>query len=206
MGKRVSIVIGERVNRLIVLAAAAPDRRGEKRVIVRCDCGTEKSISLCHFRGGAVLSCGCYNSERTAKTNKDRAIHGKTGTTEFRIWEGMKARCLNPNHTFYSHYGGRGITICPHWLDSFEQFYEDMGPRPPGTTLDRKENDGPYSPDNCRWATQTEQMNNTRSNRLLTVGDKTMTLTQWSRQTGVNRTVIASRIKRGWPVERAVAR
>jgi len=204
-GKPAVIVIGERVNRLVVLEAGAPRLNGEKRVIVRCDCGTRKTMNLSHFRGGTVFSCGCYNSERTARTNKDRASHGKTWSTEFRIWQGMKARCLNPNHMFYLRYGGRGITICREWLDSFEAFYADMGPRPHDTTLDRIDNDRGYSPENCRWATREQQHNNKASSRLITVGSATLTITQWSKASGISRHTISRRLRNGWNPAEAVS-
>lgn len=205
MGRHVTIEIGERRNRLTVIAADTPKPNGEKRVIVKCDCGTQKTVTLSTFRKDETVSCGCYNLERIRRTNKDRATHGMTNTTEFRVWDGMKARCLNPNHTFYRLYGGRGIYICDRWKESFSNFLADMGPRPEGTTLDRIDNDGPYSPENCRWATRDEQYNNRSTSRFLIVGSTCMSITQWSKKTGLMRKTITERLKRGLTPEQAVA-
>jgi hypothetical protein len=107
----------------------------------------------------------------------------------------MKQRCSLPSFTNYKHYGGRGITVCPAWLD-FEAFVHDMGDRPPGHTLDRKDNNGPYAPWNCKWSTRSEQMRNTRRAHLLTKDGITMNLSTWAQRLGVTPSAIYARISR----------
>jgi len=105
--------------------------------------------------------------------------------------------------TGFANYGGRGITVCERWR-SFWNFLADMGERPPGTCLERINNDGNYEPENCRWATMAEQLLNRRNNHRLTVGNETLTITEWSRRSGLQWKTIAERIRRGWNAERAV--
>lgn len=118
----------------------------------------------------------------------------------------MKDRCYNANHVHYDRYGGRGISICERWRESFEAFYEDMGARPSGThEIDRIDNDGNYEPENCRWATASENGRNKRNNRLLTIDGKTMCVSDWADQSGaVERFHIFSRLQMGWSAKDAV--
>lgn len=129
---------------------------------------------------------------------------GHSYTPEYRIWWGFICRCTKPNHPRYADYGGRGIKVCDRWLKSFAAFYADMGERPAGLSLDRIDNDGPYSPENCRWTTTTEQRRNNRHIRPLTVNGETMLLVDWAKRVGIDPSRITDRIKEGWTVEDAV--
>ena len=125
--------------------------------------------------------------------------HGLSGTPEYDAWRNMKRRCFNPNHKNYSDYGGRGIGVCDRWLN-FENFLADMGSRPTAKhSLDRIDNDGDYSFENCRWATKAEQENNKRNNKpLITIENDTRTIAQWTKEMGFGKDVIQSRLKLGW--------
>lgn len=118
----------------------------------------------------------------------------------------MLQRCNNPKSPGYSRYGGRGIKVCWRWQERFENFLEDMGVRPDGTTLDRIDNDGDYEPGNCRWATGRQQQGNRDVTVKLTLGGRTMPLTDWARELGLNRTVLRNRLRRGWPEEEILTR
>lgn len=114
----------------------------------------------------------------------------------YSVWAGMIRRCTKPDDAGYVNYGGRGITVCERWMD-FHNFRSDMGPRPKGTSLDRENNDGPYSPDNCRWATTTQQIRNRRSTVFLEVDGVRKPVAQWAEETGLKYALIISRMRQG---------
>jgi len=129
----------------------------------------------------------------------------KPRTPEYIIWCGMKTRCYNPNATNYEFYGGRGITICDRWKDSFVNFLADMGKKPfPEASIDRyPDPDGPYSPDNCRWASKKEQSQNSRKSRMLTYKGETLCLLDWAKRLGITHSTLRVRLDQ-WTIEKAL--
>lgn len=124
---------------------------------------------------------------------------------EYQVWAGMKNRCSDPTSQRWHRYGGRGIRVCERWLNSFENFYADMGPRPgPEYQIDRKDNDGHYEPSNCHWVTRVANANNREASRLLEFQGRVQSLSQWAREVGLDRHAIEARLSNGWTVERAL--
>lgn len=189
---------GERFGRLVVVGVSHKDKAGHTHWIVECDCGTKKIVCGGHLQSGGTQSCGCLQKE--ARKTAART-HGMARTATYKNWQNMRQRCLNPNHKYYKHYGGRGITVCKRWL-RFENFLTDMGEMPKGLSIERRNNNDGYSKENCYWATNKQQQNNTRTNVLIKYDGRTQTLTEWSEELGIHRGTLRSRLRRGWPVER----
>lgn len=155
----------------------------------RCVCGKETMARSGDLRSGNTQSCGCRKGYRT---------HGHSHVSAYKIWEGMKRRCVNPSDPEYRNYGGRGIRVCDHW-QSFENFYADMGDRPAGMSIDRIDSDGDYTPENCRWATPLEQSQNSRHCRYAVYAGQRLCLAEWARRLGVSRQTLQGRARRSSP-------
>ncbi len=186
--------------------APSRDRYGAKWWRCRCECGQIRAVGGYRLRNGGSRSCGCLAREllRLRATEHGYARVGRV-TPEFKVWSRMIDRCENRNHIAYARYGGRGITICTRWRNSFEAFLADMGPRPgPGYSIDRIDNDRGYELRNCRWATPKEQARNTQHNRMLTHDGMELCISQWAEETGLPLSTIQSRLNRGWSIERAL--
>lgn len=177
---------GERFNKWTLVSLAA-----NSKWLAKCDCGTVKTVYIDHLVTGKSKGCMACTQ---------RSTHGMTKSPEYRTWSSMRQRCLHPLNDRYHQYGGRGIKICEQWGE-FSNFLADMGPRPESTSLDRIDVDGPYSPDNCRWATAKEQMRNQRIHKESELG---IAITEAAENSGMTYGALQTRIKRGWDLTRAL--
>lgn len=194
LARKYDVKPGSVFNELTVISEI--EGAGTTYYTCKCSCGNNVVVSRGNLVGNKVKSCGCIRG-------KKKTTHAASKSLLYGIYITMKARCCNKNDTDYANYGGRGIYVCDRWLEGFENFRDDMGERPVGRSLDRINNDGPYSPDNCRWATNREQSLNTRSNHRVIIGATSYTLTELSEIVGISRSVISSRIKNNWSIEDA---
>ncbi|MDD5199269.1 MAG: hypothetical protein PHC88_05645 [Terrimicrobiaceae bacterium] len=196
-------IIGKVYGRLTVLDEAKPQRiiTWLRRFVVQCSCGNQSIIPLRDLRNNHTQSCGCYRVDLMRLRD---VTHGMRDTPEYDVWSNMKRRCANHSTaTHAAHYAGRGITVCARWLESFENFIEDMGRRPTDQhSLERLNNDGNYEKDNCAWTTMKVQCRNRRSNHRLTYNGETLSIAEWSERIGFTRSTIFDRLKRGWSVEK----
>lgn len=160
----------KRFGRLLVLKRVPRNKRGAYWKC-RCDCGNEIITKSRSLITGQTRSCGCLQKEIAGKLGASfPGTHKMSKSPVYKTWYGMKQRCLNSHDKKYRLYGGRGIRVCPRWRYSFENFFEDMGERPIGLTIDRINPDGNYEPDNCRWATALQQRHNRSTLCLLPTG------------------------------------
>lgn len=194
--------IGNVYGRLTVISEGSRSKHGSINWNCICECGNTVSVRGDMLRNGNTKSCKCLNNEIAA--NK-LTTHGMSRTSTYRSFYNMLHRCYRESHKNYDSYGGRGITVCDRWVNSFENFLEDMGEKPNGMTLDRIDNDKSYSPDNCRWANSKDQSRNTSRNVNLSLNGKTQCRVDWEIDLGISSNTIKSRIERlGWSVTKAL--
>lgn len=188
-------ITGQRFGRLIAIKRL-PWAKSSTPWKCLCDCGNESVVTLNHLRSGHTVSCGCRKDEIERSVHIITQTHQMSKTAIYRIWAGMVNRCENPNEPAFAEYGARGITVSPEFR-TFEGFYAIMGERPKGMTLERKDNNRGYNPDNVIWADRTAQARNRRTNRLLTIDGQTKTLTEWCIIYGVSQGRVKYRLQRG---------
>lgn len=201
---------GQRYGRLVV-ESKGPDRICPNGSLVHrwtclCDCGRRSNVAVYALVNGRTKSCGCLRAEHLRSKTP---IHGESDginlTTEYRIWCGMRKRCSNPKDRSFYDYGGRGITVCERW-QHYPSFLADVGRRPSSMhTLDRIDNDGPYSPENCRWIDSKGQARNKRNVGMLEVNGVRKPIPEWAELARVASQTVRSRLRRGWSAERAVS-
>ena len=209
MPKRIDLT-GHRFGLLTVISRAGSDAAGRATWLCACDCGGEKVAKAAELkRGGGrgVRSCGCLQLQQRQAAAKAQchAYSRANWPRERKTWENMIKRCTDPNDIGYANYGGRGVSVCARWLDSFQAFAEDMGRAPIGGTIDRIKNDLGYCPENCKWSSKKEQANNRRNNRLLTYNGKTQTVSQWADELGIPGRTLYQRLYRGLSTDRVLA-
>jgi len=208
-----SVKIGDKFGSLTVSGFSVAERKsGRKYVLVSCscDCGGSHNTEEQNLRSGNTSRCrACYAVSvkgRATKHGHSPSVGNKLEVSCYTRWQAMKARCNNPNDTRWSDYGGRGISVCQAWMESYDSFLSDMGLLPSlGHQIDRINNDGNYEPSNCRWVLRKENSNNKRNNHIITAFGKSKTLQQWADTYGIDSSTIRRRIKLGWNAENAVS-
>ena len=184
-------IIGMQFGKLTVIRRATNSNTGHARWECLCECGSFVESFASSLKRMRFISCGC------AKRNTMK------GTPTYYTWQSILKRCLNSNEESFKWYGGRGITVCDGWR-YFDNFLADMGVRPPGMTIERKDCNKGYFKDNCVWATPAEQANNKRTTVRIECLGVTKTQAQWAYYSGVKQPLLSWRLKHGWPVERAL--
>lgn len=194
---------GQRFGKLTVLRRAEnyvrPNGHKESTWVCCCECGDEITATRTNLK--RARSCGCSKGKYISAS---KITHGMSNSRLYRIWQNMKNRCYNPNVDRYDRYGGRGITVCEKWRDSFEAFYKwaiDNG-YSDELSIDRKDVNGNYTPDNCRWISMDKQADNKSNSRIFEYNGEARTVSEWSKILDISRDIIWNRIKRGWDIER----
>lgn len=200
-------ITGQKFGKLTVLKTSHKDSRGEWHWLCRCDCGNLKTVSGNKLRSGNTISCGCVQ-RGLRSSGVLRRSHGMTNSRLYVAWRNMKSRCGNPKNIEFNSYGGRGISICEAWKNSFEAFSDWALSHgyAENLTLDRIDVNGNYCPENCQWITDKEQRLNTRRSHSVTAFGVTKTIKEWSDWSGLGYDTIRNRlVYSGWSPEDAVS-
>jgi hypothetical protein len=202
-GPRIDLA-GRRFGRLTAKVYVRMEGRKPNAWQCDCDCGKQVIVIVASLMNGNTTSCGCFHREQL----RDRVrTHGGRRTPEYRIWSAIIHRCENPRAASFDRYGGRGIRVCERWRESYANFIADMGQRPTKEhSIERRDNALGYSPENCRWATRSDQARNTRRTRLVSAFGVTLCLADWADVSGVNYSTLHERLGSGEPPESALLR
>lgn len=198
-GNRPKNISGQRFGLLTAISIVENRNTADRHTLwlCVCDCGSTTIASGRYLRARKIISCGC------AKRARFKALvttHGRSQSFEYHSWQSAKERCFNVRNKKYPKYGGRGITMCADWAQSFEQFFAHIGPRPKGTTLDRIDNNRGYEPGNVRWATSTAQVRNRRVTIFVEHQGITLCLPEWAERLGIKYDTLKHKYKEGrWP-------
>lgn len=195
--------IGHRYGKVVVLSRE-PNRGTSARWLCKCDCGKEFVTYGQDLAAEKVKSCGCVRTEKAKTAGRKNRTHGLSHSRVYSTWARMIQRCTNDADERFVNYGGRGICVCERWM-VFENFLSDMGFPEDGMSIDRIDNEGNYTPENCRWATSKTQAANRRSTVRLTHNGLTLTMTEWAKVLDIAVCTMAERISRKLPPERLFA-
>lgn len=211
MGELKSVTVGDTFERWTVVSNVYIMKHGHRHYLCQCACNnkTERYVDVYNLKSGKSVSCGCLKVEKIIERS---TTHNGTHERLYGIWLGIKTRCLYPQSNHYYLYGGRGITICPEWLDygTFREWAFSHGYREGLTksecSIDRIDNNKGYNPDNCRWVDSVIQANNKRNNNVIEYDGIRKTIAEWSRETGLHRTTIKSRLDHGKSPKEALSK
>ena len=203
MSRTEKIKIGDKFSKLTVIGFVGVNKKKKRVWLCRCECGKEIQVHTEKLTSGHTKTCGCTRIQNIVNAIKiSNTKHGMKGTKEYVAWSEMKQRCTNPNAQQYKNYGERGIKVCDRWLNSFENFYADMGKAAEGFSIDRIDVNGDYCPENCRWADYETQQYNRRDTVKITFNGITENLLYWSKRTGISTRNLYERFRRKWSAEK----
>lgn len=196
---------GQKFGRLTVIKRVENDKNGNSQWLCKCECGNEKIVRTNTLKRSESTSCGCLRNEKVKKANTK---HGLNNSRIYHIWKGIKHRCNCRTSNGYKIYGGRGIKVCDEWIKDFKAFYDwsiENGYKD-NLTIDRIDNNGNYTPNNCRWVTSKKQANNRSNNHIIVYKNERHTLSEWANIYDIPSRLLRDRIIRSnWSFEKAIS-